>query len=485
MDNILQLKDLTGFRIVENVQFEDRSKDRPDFANIFYKAAFFAIREGLPTTLRKIASSKRYIDSQVRYLTFLIIEKSKEKYINISVQFQKEPDNYVIQNRFYSFTEIDFDSVKQNISFYMQKFNQFVIADYDCVGISNDEYIELERLCKEKSDGYNDGLFVYGLGSYVSTYIMPYLKKVNKIACVDYNAAHSTKFREKYGFSNNYLVASDSYDDLRNTKNPYVIIATYHSDHTRIAKEVCEVNPKSYIFIEKPPCVSLNDLATLTELYKKGARIEIGFNRRYIPFSQYVKKHVKDKKIFVTCSIKEVLLNENHWYFWGNQGSRITGNIVHWIDLATFWINSDPCEINLLFTEEDREHFALAVLYRNGSILNLTSSDSGNSLRGVQEKIEVRFENQTLIIDDYLKLVHIKENGLKETKRNILRDKGHTRMYRHFKELIHGKKGPTYPLNDLIRTTIVAYYASHMQKNNVKNLNIEKDFIEITRIQGK
>ena len=46
------------------------------------------------------------------------------------------------------------------------------------------------------------------------------------------------------------LIPGDSYQLLKVTDYPLVIIATYHSDHSRIAREVFERNKNTLIFIE-------------------------------------------------------------------------------------------------------------------------------------------------------------------------------------------------------------------------------------------
>ena len=259
---------------------------------------------------------------------------------------------------------------------------------------------------------------------------------------------------------------------LSKTVKPVALIATYHSDHAQLAADLFAINPETIIFIEKPPVVTLRDLEILIDLYNTKAKIEIGFNRRFTNFSNYVKRKTIGKKIIVTCSVKEVLVNETHWYLWPNQGTRITGNAVHWFDLATMWIESIPIEINFLSHRDDEENAAISILYNDGSIFNLTVSDKGNSLRGVQEKIEVRFDNESIFIDDFTSLTHIRDNGAKTVKRKWHRDKGHSKMYRNFVKNIDQSLPSDYTVSDLIKTSIVTISASQMLKNKERNKNI-------------
>ena len=151
-------------------------------------------------------------------------------------------------------------------------------------------------------------------------------------------------------------------------------------------------------------------------------------------------------------------------------------------DLANFWIDSIPIEINLISNPFDPETSSISVLFKNGSILNITASDMGNSLRGVQEKIEVRFDNETIFIDDFLSLTHIKNNGLKFKKSNLLRDKGHNAMYKNFIKIINKVKSSDYSVIDLINSSVVTFYSSYMLQNNIRNMHIEDEIEKYTAL---
>jgi predicted dehydrogenase len=470
MSNLVQFKDLHGVKILDIKQYENNERDRPAFDNKYLKIYYFVLNEGLFSTLRKYLAHKI---KQQRFLTFLIVEINQSRYINISIQYQENPQEFVVTNEFYQIEQFNVGDIESKLDYYFSNFNQF----------SNDENyalfnVDVSRSTKlpvleQKFDAVNGkGLFIYGLGGYVRMFIIHHFKTINKVACIDYKSPITSDFKKKYGFQHSFLTPRSSFSLLQKTEKPIAIIATYHSDHSSLAYEIFKANPNTTIFIEKPPTVTLEDLDKLLELFNNGAKIEIGFNRRFIGFSKYVKERVQNKRLIVSCSIKEVVINDNHWYLWKNQGTRITGNVVHWFDLANWWIQSKPLELNVIADPSDPESSAISVLYENGSILNITASDKGNSVRGVQEKIEVRFENETIFIDDFTSLTHLKKNGMRVTKKKLIRDKGHNTMYNNFLKIIEDKEVTKYSSTDLINTAIVTYYASEMVVNNVRTMNI-------------
>ncbi len=479
MSKLVQLNNLKGYKILDIKLFENNEPDRKDFENKYLKIFYFIINEGILTTVRKYLGHKDKQQRHQKYLTFLVVEINEKKYINISTQYQSNSAEFIINNVFYPFSDIDFEKIEDNLDYFLINFNQFVQNEkYEIFNLDTSRSISLEMTEQsfETSDTSIDkGLFIYGLGNYVKTFVIHHFRSLNKLACIDFNSRTTNEFQKKYGFKYGFLTPHNSFPFLKSVKNPIVIIATYHSDHASLAHEVFKINSNATIFIEKPPTVTLDDLDKLIELYNNKANVEIGFNRRHINFSKYVQEKIKNNIVIITCTIKEVVINHNHWYLWNNQGTRITSNVVHWFDLANWWIKSKPIEINVLGSPKDQETSGISVLYENGSILNISASDKGNSLRGVQEKIEIRFGNETIFIDDFTSLTYIKENGVKTKKRNRIRKKGHNAMYKNFLKIINGKKTSDYSVHDLINTSVVTYHASQMVVKNIRNKNIENE----------
>ncbi|MGC3947775.1 MAG: hypothetical protein QM762_25265 [Chryseolinea sp.] len=482
--SFIQLRNLKGFKILDVRQFENKDHDRPEFTNTFLKILYFFRYEGILTTLRKYFAHK---SRQHRFLTFLVIDFESVRYVNISTQFQTDPDKFVIANQFYRYSDINFDDVAGRVDYYLPQFNQFSgDNNLQLFNIDHSGSITLNEIQQQYFEvKFNNGMFMYGLGGYVRMYIMHHFTKLPKIACIDYKANVSEEFQRKYDFKYGFITADDSMPLLKNVTQPVAIIASYHADHASLAHKIYNQNNNTFIFIEKPPTVTLEDLVKLIELYNKGAKIEIGFNRRFINYSKYVQQIVRGRVVIITCTVKEVNINPSHWYFWKNQGTRITGNCVHWFDLANFWTGSVPVEINLISNPNDPDSGAISVLYKNGSMLNITVSDKGNSLRGVQEQIEIRYDDETIFIDDFISLSHVKRNGRKIRKSNFFRDKGHDSMYSNFRKIISNKEQSAYTVTDLINTSVLTYYASFMQQQRIRNLRIEDEINRYMALIGK
>ena len=469
MSKIVRFNILQFDKLISVEQQLVDAKERPEVTNKLRKLVFFAQREGLVRTSKKILSKGGAFQLK-KFQTIITVEVNEKLFVNFSTQTSENPLHFVVRNEFFETTSaITFLNISEDINF-----NQFIESTTDkSIKLPVSEYANQEISYAE------NGVFLYGLGDYARVYIAPNINAENKSFCVDYNHSLATHYKENYKYQQYGLVPEESYSALKKTKKPLAIIATYHSDHTRIAREIFERNPSAFIFVEKPPCVTLEDIQTLASLYDQGANLEIGYNRRFIPLNQKIRDTFYNQQKVITISVKEILITENHWYFWPNQGTRITGNLTHWLDLAVFWINGEPVEINLMASPSKDETMAVSVLFSDGSLVNITVSDKGNSLRGVQENIEVRTKDETVNIQDYTRYSWTSINGRKFTVNKSIRNKGHDAMYKHLVKTYHNKAEVKYTREDLLKSALTTFYVSKMYKEGIRNLNLydkTKDF---------
>lgn len=471
MTRIVKFSDLEFDELVSIDQETIDVADRPEVTNKYRKLLFFALREGIFRTFHKIKSKTNQQLNVEKRFTIITVKHNGSLYTNFSTQSSANKEEFVISNNFFEVPIAP--KIADIIS--NQNFNQFVEDEQGQTDLTLPQKVNQSA---SKAVRSKKGVFLYGLGDYSRVYIAQNIKSLSKVFCIDYSHQLAKYYSDTFGYENFGIIPEDSYPLLPTIEKPLAIIATYHSDHTRIAKEIFDINPNTLIFIEKPPCVTLQDIKTLVALYNDKALIEIGYNRRFIPINQEIRAAVFEQQKVINISVKEILINESHWYFWKNQGTRITGNLTHWIDLAVYWINGSPIEINLLSSPSKDETIAVSILFSEGSLVNITVSDKGNSLRGVQEQIEIRTESETFFIEDYLKYTRVKSNGSKTVKRNLTRVKGHDAMYKHLTKVYNGEESISYTKEDLIKSALTTYHVSRMYKENVRNFKMEQTLSE-------
>ena len=307
-----------------------------------------------------------------------------------------------------------------------------------------------------KGDKSKPELFVLGAGSYVQAYVLPYLRQFSYHTIVDLNPRLAHHVGRKHRFRFIDTSASRALLRLKDAYQPVVVVATYHSTHLPLVERALDINPDVRIIVEKPPVATWEQLTQAHHLGAKLQRLEVGYNRRYAPF---VRKAIAltrslEGPISMTCIIKELCIPKSHWYYWPSQGTRVLGNLCHWIDLGCYFIASQPTSLSAHVSRNGihDDELTATVNFEDGSRLTLVSTQRGNQLRGVQELIDIRRDDLTVTIRDFVAM-DVQRGRSARTHRSVLRDKGHRAMYREFCKSVLLKTSPQYSLADLCRST--------------------------------
>lgn len=406
---------------------------RPPIPKNWRKVLFFLLREGFLLTLRKI-----------------VLNYFNKKFYESSIVIAKINNNY------------DAISYDNGNSYYVSSINTQNIAWHN--PFSYDVVAEMPGLEVSKNIPVN-AVFCIGFGNYPRVYSLPQFPKTTYFCCVDYNDQILKHAKENFSLRCNDI--SQALESWQSADSPIAVICSYHSDHAKQAKLLFEANSTGYIFIEKPPVVNLDDIDYILKLYENKAKLDIGFNRRYAPSINKAKKYLSNGPKIITISVNEVIINQSHWYLWENQGTRITGNACHWIDLCQFFIDAMPESLTLSHSILTKDDTVININYTDGSLVTLCLSDKGNQLRGVQEYIEIREGNKTIKIEDFIKFSVYSDNATVVT-RSLIRNKGHVEMYRYFYKNIKSNDFQTkYPVKDFLVVSLVTYHASQMLLNNI------------------
>lgn len=469
----------------------DSSVAKLRYHNKFKKALFFMLNEGLRTTFKKhktisfetqIAQEQNIVVCEFIMGNRKCIGVGKQLYKDRIKKFHAKMVFTVKRDHAFSLNDFSIDNDT------LARLARYIAVD-ECpldmtiprMILTQNRYLEPldiaidERfLWKPKKfvTENSRSVFIYGFGSYVRMYSLKYFSDdVNSI--IDYNK----NTRAAYARPDNVSFFEDFRDSLptyKNVQNPVAIISTYHSSHYGIAKSLFNANPTGKVFVEKPLTVAFEHALELIELRKRGFWFDVGYNRRYIDWCRAVKTllSANEHRKIITISVKEVAIPKTHWYFWDNQGTRITGNVSHWVDLAYYWVKRKPAEMTLLNSDDS---VSLSISFEDGSIANIVASDTGNSLRGVQEMIEIRMADKTIFIDDF-KTMRLYENGKHTVRKKLLRDKGHDAMYREFLASIRSGRSPCYEDDDIFWVSYLVAEASKMLVSGQRHVKINKEF---------
>jgi predicted dehydrogenase len=147
-----------------------------------------------------------------------------------------------------------------------------------------------------------------------------------------------TDVRAQETFARFYRIQAPSRsagDAMGNPGADVVYIASNHASHTDYAIQALDLGKR--VYVEKPVAVTWEQAGRLFGATKRHAsRIFSGYNR---PFSGAVRDLRRmgagsAGPISMTCTVLGHALPPEHWYRRPEEGTRICGNVGHWLDLA-------------------------------------------------------------------------------------------------------------------------------------------------------
>ena len=189
-------------------------------------------------------------------------------------------------------------------------------------------------------------LHVVGAGNFARTMLLPHIQgNIPLGTIVNQTALSANHVKNKFGFRN----ASTNVDDILKDKAPAaVVIATRHHLHAPITLKALGAGMQ--VFVEKPLCLTLDELAQIDEAMAagKGGSVQVGFNRRFAPLSVKLKQAVAaapgpKSAVYRVMAGK---LDPKHWYAnFAESGGRILGEACHFFDYFCWLFDSKPVRV--------------------------------------------------------------------------------------------------------------------------------------------
>ena len=313
--------------------------------------------------------------------------------------------------------------------------------------IEYDTEAELSRKVSFQKTDYNSeepNVGFIGAGSFAQGTLLPNLKgKCNFVSIATAQGNESVYVSKKYGFNKCYDNGNEVIEDENvNT----VFIATRHNLHAEFIMKALQAGKN--VFVEKPMAMNMNELLKIKKLYESldvKPRLMVGFNRRFSPYIQEIKKtFLDDQQKAINIRVNAGQLPADHWV---NDpdigGGRIIGEACHFLDLAMYLAGSKIISVSAEAVNDPDNLNNTVVInlgFNNGSIANISYFSNG-SKQLPKEQIEVFCGGTVIKIDDFNKM-KIYSSKVKKLKFNK-QDKGHKEELRQFINSIRdGKSAP-------------------------------------------
>jgi len=336
---------------------------------------------------------------------------------------------------------------------------------------------DLRDLSREKTKVLNQSYFidsdkvnlgVIGAGLFGKALLLPALSKIDKTnlhILSTSSGANSYHTGNKYRFN---IITSDYKEVIKSGDVHAVVILTPHSQHKRMVIESLE--KRKHIFVEKPLCISEEELIEIDSLYKeisntgKTPFIMVGYNRRFSSHSLKAYEFIKDRTdpVVINYRINAGFVPKSHWVHSEEEGrSRIVGEICHFVDMLIYLTDSFPSRI---FAERVRgndrsvvnsDNLSIIISFEDGSVGNIFYTASGDKAFS-RERVEIYCEGKTVVIDDY-KETTMFFNGKRKSFKTFNQDMGYKNELEHFIDVIRGKVPPLITYSNIYYSTLATF----------------------------
>ena len=289
---------------------------------------------------------------------------------------------------------------------------------------------------KISNDKVNVGLI--GAGNFTKSVILPNIQKVGDFEFVGLCTATGVSAQgtgKKYDFK---YITTDSEEIFKNSEINSVFITTRHNDHAN--KVLKAIESKKHCFVEKPLCIYEEELEAIKEAYTGETVVQVGFNRRFSPMVEKMKKSINGQ-ISINYRINAGIIPKNVWIQDRTiGGGRIIGEVCHFIDTCSYLIGSEVKSVFATTIQKsdqsipDEDNVNIVLNYANGSTATISYYAYGDNSMP-KEYIEVFSSGLSMQMNDFRELTIFK-GGKSSKEKSANQDKGFVNEFKAFKEAI-------------------------------------------------
>jgi predicted dehydrogenase/threonine dehydrogenase-like Zn-dependent dehydrogenase len=300
-----------------------------------------------------------------------------------------------------------------------------------------------------------------GAGNYATAVLIPAFKVAGAtlgtvVSAAGVTATHAAK---KFGFASASTDADAVFGD---GSVDAAIVTTRHDTHARFVVQAIEAG--RHVFVEKPLCLTLDELAQIESAYASrtaaGAPpvVAVGFNRRFAPHVVRMKSLLAGttgpKCLIMTVNAGAI--PADHWTQDPQVGGgRIIGEACHFIDLLRFLAGSPITQWAVTSMDsQTRDSVTLQLSFADGSIGTVHYLANG-SKAFPKERVEVFAQGRVLQLDNFRILRGFGWPGF-TTYRLWRQDKGQQACAAAFLAAIAGQTDAVTSFDEVLEVSRVA-----------------------------
>jgi predicted dehydrogenase/threonine dehydrogenase-like Zn-dependent dehydrogenase len=304
------------------------------------------------------------------------------------------------------------------------------------------------------------GVGIIGAGSFIQrNHLANILKMPDQyelIGIAEKTPASAKTIGEKYKV--NYVTTD--YSQLLSDPNiDLIVIGTRHNLHAKLVTDA--IKSGKNVLVEKPLAMNHYELSQVETAISEnpGVIATVGFNRRYSPLIQKVKKNINDNgtPVVINYRVNAGYLPPDIWIQDIEEGGgRIVGEVCHFIDLISYLASNNVKELNAVHIPPDgniiksEDNVIVTMTFDNGSIGVLTYTAVGGKDME-KERIEIFTNGSSMVIDDFVELQTFNCNEKGISLKQF--DKGHKALISELSKKLNNEDSLILPFETDIEMT--------------------------------
>jgi predicted dehydrogenase/threonine dehydrogenase-like Zn-dependent dehydrogenase len=298
-----------------------------------------------------------------------------------------------------------------------------------------------------------------GCGNYARSVIVPALRDRRDVLLVEVATTRSLSAvdaQAKFGFAR---ASTDVAGLLGDPGIDAVMIMTRHASHAIL---VCEaLRAGKAVFVEKPLAITAAQLAAIVETVRETGndRLMVGFNRRFAPLLTELKAAWGRRAgpCTLNYTINAGPVDAGSWYAQTEtEGSRFVGEGCHFIDTASWWLDSAPCDVFASRTAEDPDNITATLIYPDSSVAHIAYLTGGDR-RYPKELVEVFGSGKVARFANFAR-AEFWQDGERRVRRSFSGvDKGQKNEVAAFLDAIRRGAPMPIPLHSILATTAASF----------------------------
>jgi len=255
-----------------------------------------------------------------------------------------------------------------------------------------------------------------GCGQFAFSTICYFLRKTRGnhfAAAFDIDLSAAKSLADFYGFR---TVANSATEIIQNPEIKYLYIASNHASHTDYA--IQGLFSGKQVYVEKPISVTDEQFRQLLAAQKQtNGKLFAGYNRPYSKAVRTLKAQFEQNKLQAQHSgftlayfINGHVLAPDHWYRKPEEGTRICGNVGHWLDLSIHILawRSIPEQFNIQIAYSDEQEFdenlTISITTELKDLITITLTARKEPFEGISESINLQYDALIARIDDFRRM---------------------------------------------------------------------------------